>query len=141
MAIQVRHVSSDSNISRWRIGSLQVQGVSESHTRTDQTCTLRLRLLTVSVRYQASKAFSVSRTCMQWSLVPACQQTCVVTSAILRQYELQHVVLLGVMWSSSRMLAENYSFPAGPTLNTTVAPGSLAAVCPIATRYAVLTFP
>ncbi len=38
------------------------------------------------------------------------------------------------------MLAENYSFPAGPTLDTTAAPGSLAAVCSIATRYAVLTF-
>ncbi len=50
VAVQVRHVSSDPNVSRWRIGSLQVQGVSETHTRTYQACylcILRLRLLTV----------------------------------------------------------------------------------------------
>lgn len=39
------------------------------------------------------------------------------------------------------MFAENYSFTAGPTLNTTAAPSSLAAFCPVATRHAVLTFP
>jgi len=41
MGVQVRRVSSDPDVPRRRTDSLQVQGVIESHTRTDQAFTYR----------------------------------------------------------------------------------------------------
>ncbi len=69
MGVQVRRVSSDLDVPRRRTDSLQVRGVIESHTRTDQAFTYP-RLLTV----RNLKLSSVSRTCsMQWSLLtPLC---------------------------------------------------------------------